>query len=120
MTNRSLKMKVFNFLSQMYRIDDEDNDPYTSSTIFTEPVGLLVSRDIPVLFMPADGIQAENYEIQLLANFREFARLNLGDGDAGAWYKISDNVDWHLLLKVKADSDFKWTDDGSSGGAGHK
>jgi hypothetical protein len=101
-------------------------DLIVSALIEITPVadGVELLVGVPPLggFAVEVGRPAELMYVNLrkLANFREFARLNLDDSDKGGWYRISDYVDWHLLLKIKAYSQYEWTDDGSSGGAGHQ
>jgi len=108
---------------------DEDTNPYQARNLvgqeaaLNHEIGEIASYDAPSFPVQDDwGINDRQFGIR--ANFNEFARLELWDGnrDAGEyWFRISDNFEWHHLLRAKfTDSTGKWINFGSSAGVGHK
>lgn len=77
--------------------------------------GIMLDSDFPDLVLPVPLSSAtENDTVLKLAQFRQFARVQIGD----KWYKCSDYGLSELNIKVKR-IDGKWVDDGSTFSSGN-
>jgi len=93
----------------------KNNNPYQQ---FAEPgheplhhdIGSITSADGPFSVMSSiSAAPGRTYEET--DSFREFARLQLPSG----WFRISENLEWNIALKIKCDQNSnQWTDDGSA------
>ena len=106
--------------------EDEDNNPYQASNRLglEHAVGQLTSFDGPGWSVLDSWGTANNQEFTAINNFREFARVQLWDGNranGNFWFRISNYGFWHHSLKAKfSDPPKDWNDNGSSSALGHK
>lgn len=89
---------------------DEANDPYSGTDV---DVGNVASLDRPSLAMPYAGASEGNTLNQKLL-FGEFLRLEIAD----KWYRVSDFLQWKMIMSVKFQGG-AWVNDGSSSGPGN-
>ncbi len=103
--------------------DDEDTNPYDASAdpFLQHAIGEMTSIDRPWLTFDKNW-SAEGDEFGETVLFREFARLEIWDGEreGTTWFRISDFHEWHFLAKAKFENPpNRWEDDGTSTGNGH-
>ena len=110
-------------------IKDEDSDPYKAiaeNKGLDHEIGEISSFDDPV-FGPFVSEPELGSAMVQIANFREFARLEIKGGitnhqNPKNWYRVSDYIDWHHVWaaiygeKPPDSGNFGWFDNGSSSG----
>lgn len=110
-------------------IKDENSDPYKAiaeNNGLDHEIGEITSFDSPV-FSPFVSEPASGSAMVQIANFREFARLEIKGGSTNQqnptdWYRVSDYIDWHHVWaaiygeKPPDSGNFTWVDSGSSSG----
>jgi hypothetical protein len=108
-------------------LTDEDANPYVARVQPGDPlahqIGEISSSDNPnTTVFNSWGVDQRKFGVK--ANFREFARVEIDDGEKEGktdqfWYRISDYKLWHhsLSAEFKASSS-RWENAGSSSGVG--
>ena len=72
----------------------------------------MLSTDAPkIIIAHAAGTDGE--KLSWVLDLKEFARLELG----GKWYRISDDTEWHINLRLQR-ANGKWVDDNTTQGPG--
>lgn len=107
---------------------DENDDPYNANTAngLTHDVGELASYDNPNFSIPnSAGVSGSAFTN--LANFREFARLEIASSSpasgATTWFRISNYKEWHHVLaaiygSLDNQATYFWKDSGSESAEG--
>lgn len=112
---------------------DEDSNPYVAYEVQTNPnlshgIGQISCSDRPEFpFLNSTGVQGAT--LAHLANFKEFARLNLTSSEQNAvdgqgWFRISDYALWHCMTAATfgehptGSGVFRWMDAGSASATG--
>jgi len=112
---------------------DEDSNPYDAfedeiRVDLAHEIGQISCSDRPeVKFLNSMGVQGST--LAVVANFREFARLNLipadkNGADGEGWYRISDHKLWHYVMAATygehptGSGTFRWLDSDSVSSTG--
>ncbi len=108
---------------------DEDDNPYAlkngdiaNGNSLDHAIGEITSIDAPRYgAFSSWGAAGRTFAVEV--NFREFARLEIWDGNRATgtfWYRISDFSDWHHYFNTTFDSTQNfWKNTGSSSGNNH-
>ncbi len=112
---------------------DEDSNPYVAfqdqlRPDLTHQIGQISCSDRPEFkFLNSMGVQGST--LAIVANFKEFARLNLipegkDAGDGEGWYRISEHSLWHHVMAATygehptGSGTFRWVDSNSVSATG--
>jgi hypothetical protein len=112
---------------------DEDANPYVAfqdqiRVDLSHQIGQISCNDRPEFtFLNSMGIQGSI--LSIVANYKEFARLNLvaagnNAADGEGWYRISDHMLWHHVMAATygehptGSGTFRWVDSGSISATG--